>query len=51
MFPPNLHLNRSEHWLAHYKHSKILAIMVVIITFDVTGQPEQIQGTAVADTS
>ena len=25
--------------------------MVVIITFDVTGQPEQIQGTAVADTS
>lgn len=38
VFTPNLHLDRSEQWLASYKHSKMLAIIIVIITFDVTRQ-------------
>ena len=28
VFLPNLHLSRSEQWVEHYKHLKILAIMV-----------------------
>lgn len=38
VFTPTLHLDRSEQWLASYKHSKMLAIIIVIITFDVTRQ-------------
>lgn len=38
VFTPNLHLDRSEQWLAYYKHSKMPAIIIVIITFDVTRQ-------------
>lgn len=38
VFIPNLHLDRSKQWLAYCKYSKMIAIIIVIITFDVTRQ-------------